>query len=56
MSDEPVLRRIIPAMIQPRGEFPAHSDRPHAPMTRKAARERARRRLEEWRRDHGQRN
>ena len=48
--------RITPAMVQARGEPPEHSpERPHRPYTADEARRRARRRLEEWRRDHGQR-
>jgi hypothetical protein len=48
--------RITPSMVQARGEPPEHSpERPHRPYTPDEARRRARRRLEEWRRDHGQR-
>lgn len=48
--------RITPAMLQARGEPPEHGqERPHRPYTPDEARRRARRRLEEWRRDNGQR-
>jgi hypothetical protein len=48
--------RITPSMVQSRGEPPEHGqERPHRPYTADEARRRARRRLEEWRRDDGQR-
>ena len=47
--------RITPGMIQPRGEFPKHSDPlDHAggPLTRQAALTLALRRLAQWQREH----
>jgi len=55
--------RIVPAMIQARGEFPVHHDGPspdaaarNGPLTAQEARQRARRRLDDWRARHGQRD
>ena len=42
-----------PERREPRGHFPRHSDRPRRVLTAEEAAERARRRLEDWRAEHG---
>jgi len=52
----PRRRRIVPVMIQPRGEFPEHTDHPRPVKSAEEARDYARQRLEDWRATHGQRD
>ena len=45
---------VDPVHVEPRGEFPGHTDRPgRRVLTAQAARLLAAERLERWRRDHG---
>lgn len=45
----------LPARVECRGEFPAHHEGPtgHRLLTGQQARDRARARLDEWKRSHG---
>ena len=46
MPDEPIP--LNPALIEPRGTFPDHTDHPHPPLSAEQARAYARQRLENW--------
>ena len=41
---------------EPRGEFPQHTDQPRPQRTAAEAKAYAQRRLDDWRRSHGQRH
>ena len=51
MADEPIP--LDPTDIEPRGQFPAHTDHPHPPLSAEQARAYARQRLLNWLADHG---
>ena len=53
-DDEPFP--LYPENIEDRGEFPEHDDTPQPLRTADEAREFARRNLERWRAEHGERD